>query len=114
MQSKVFWALSPASLAVKRCDRGFAHAQLIDGQRVKSKNSQWSSGQGYFWTVKNLDCGRSSGHSTYGSDHPLVLGKIYSKLQTIISEVGVVKTVHVFLDRALLTSKHIVGCFLLA
>jgi hypothetical protein len=38
MQSKgqaVFWALSPALLAVKSPDRDFAHVQLIDDQRVK-------------------------------------------------------------------------------
>ena len=39
--------------------------------RVKGKNLAWSSGQGHFSTVKNLESGRSSGHSTYGSDPPL-------------------------------------------
>ena len=31
----------------------------------------WSSGQGHFSTVKNLDPGRSSVYSAYGSDPPL-------------------------------------------
>ena len=49
------------SEAAKRRGRDFAHAQLIDSQRVKGKNLPWSSGQGQFWMVKNLDRGRSSG-----------------------------------------------------
>jgi hypothetical protein len=53
---------------VKRRDRDFAHAQLIimNGPRAKIRRCQ-----GHFSTVKNLDPGRSSGHSAYGSDHPL-------------------------------------------
>jgi hypothetical protein len=39
----VFWALSPAPLVVNRRDRDFAHAQLINGQRVKGKNLPWSN-----------------------------------------------------------------------
>ena len=29
-----------------------------------------SNGQGHYWMVQNLDCGRSSGHGAYGSDPP--------------------------------------------
>ena len=32
----------------------------------------WSSGQGHFSAVKNLDPGRSSVYSAYGSDPPLL------------------------------------------
>ena len=32
----------------------------------------WSSGQGHFSVVKNLDPGRSSVYSAYGSDPPLI------------------------------------------
>jgi hypothetical protein len=35
----VFWPLSPAPLVVKGHDRDFTHAQLINDQRVKDKNS---------------------------------------------------------------------------
>ena len=34
-------------LVIKRHGQDFAHAQLIDGQWVKGKNSPWSSGQGH-------------------------------------------------------------------
>ena len=37
---------------------------------VKSANWQWSSSQRAFSTVKNLDPGRSCGHSAYGSNPP--------------------------------------------
>ena len=46
------------TMAIKRQGRAFAHAQLVAGQRV---NSPWSSSQGHFSTVINLDRGRSSG-----------------------------------------------------
>ena len=36
----------------------------------QGQNSPWSSGQGYFSMVKNLDCSCTSGHSAYGSDPP--------------------------------------------
>ena len=39
----------------------------------QGQNLAWSSGQGHFSTVKNLDRGHSSGHSAYGSDPPLFL-----------------------------------------
>ena len=77
LQSKgqgTFWGSVKRSSGVlgpiKRRGRAFAHAQLIDGQRVK--NWPWSNGQGPFWTVKNLDRVRSSGHGAYGSDPPLI------------------------------------------
>ena len=40
--------LGPISSIAKRRGRDFAHAQLVDCQRVKGKNSTWSSGQGHF------------------------------------------------------------------
>ena len=48
------------------------HAQFVIGQRVKGKNSVWSSGQGHFSTIKNLDPGRSSVYGAYKSDPPLM------------------------------------------
>ena len=38
----------PALLPIKWHGQAFAHAQLIDGQRVKGKSLLWSSGQGHF------------------------------------------------------------------
>ena len=50
-------ALSTALLAIQGCGQVFVYAQFLDGQ---GSNSVWSSGQSYFSTVKNLDCGCSS------------------------------------------------------
>ena len=76
----VFWGQYPALLAIKRRGRAFAHVQLINGQWVKGKNWPWSNGQGPFWTVKNLDRSRSSGHGAYGSDFPLKISVHMSPL----------------------------------
>ena len=65
-------ALSTALLPIKRRGRSFCACAVDRWSRVKGKNPAWSSGQGRFSTVKNLDPGRSSGHSAYGSDPPLV------------------------------------------
>jgi hypothetical protein len=69
---RCFWALSPALLGGQEAGPRFCACAVKYSQRVKGKNPPWSSGQGHFSTVKNLDPGRSSGHSAYGSNRPLV------------------------------------------
>ena len=59
--------------------RAFTHAHCVIGQRIKGKNSVWSSGQGHFSAVKNLDPGRSSVYSAYGSDPPPPLSSFQYK-----------------------------------
>ena len=66
----VCWALSKALLAIKRRDRSFCACAVNRWSRVKSKNPAWSSSQGRFSTVKNLDPDRSSGHGAYGGAPP--------------------------------------------
>ena len=61
-------ALSMALLAIKRRDRSVCACAVNRWSRVKGKNLAWSSGQGRFSTVKNLDPDRSSGHGAYGSE----------------------------------------------
>ena len=45
--SSVLGPISSMAKLAKRRGRDFAHAQLVDGQWVKGKNSLWSSGQGH-------------------------------------------------------------------
>ena len=57
-------------LVVKKHSQAFGYAQLLNGRRVKGKNSVWSRS---VVDDQNLDSGCSSGNGTYGSDPPLFM-----------------------------------------
>ena len=76
------WRFLGVGQTVKRCVssstagdqeawQSFCACALNQWSRVNGKYPAWSSGQGHFPIVKNLDRGRSCEHGAYGSDPPL-------------------------------------------